>query len=203
VVLQQDTLAIVHGCLAQAFFVLLVTIAFLASRARRVPGAAGIDSALRGLSVVAVALLYLQIVFGALLTHAGRIDLHLAGAVLAFALVPIVTARARRSGDTIAGSTSRVLLALLGLQLLLGIGSYLARFTSMALPGEQLTVLALPVTHRLVGSLLLAAATVLALRVHAAPATAAPVTAPRVAAAGDFAAAGDTPLAPVGRHPLP
>jgi len=209
VVLLQETLAIVHGCLAQAFFVLLVTIAFLVSRAPRVPLAAGIDPALRGLSVAAVALLYLQIVFGALLTHAGRIDLHLAGAVLVFALVPIVTARARRTGDAIAGPTARLLLALLGLQLLLGIGSYLARFTSIALPGEQLTVLVLPVTHRLVGSLLLAAATVLALRVHEAAAASVHHAAPGVSSAGELPSAGDPAptgdarLATPARHPLP
>src|SRR5437899_6225505 len=51
---------------------------------------------------LAAALVYAQIVFGALLTHAGRLDLHLAGAVPVFALVPIVTAQLRRTGDGVA-----------------------------------------------------------------------------------------------------
>jgi cytochrome c oxidase assembly protein subunit 15 len=193
VVLLRDALAIVHGCLAQAFFVLLVTIAFLASPAARVAGAPGVDApALRALSVLAVGLLYVQVVFGALLTHVGRLDLHLAGAVVVFAFVPIVSARARRTGDAVAATAARSLLVLLGLQLLLGVGSYLARFSTIALPGEQLTVLVLPVAHRLVASLLLAVATVLALRLHATGAAATEV-APRVASRLEPATAARNP----------
>jgi heme a synthase len=163
VVLLQDTLAIFHGLLAQAFFALLAAIALLtAPRARA--AFAPVDPALKGLTVLAAALVYAQIVFGALLTHTGRIDLHLAGAVLVFALVPIVTARLRRSGDAVAVPLSRLLLVLLGVQLLLGVGSFLARFSSLWIPGEQLTVIALPVAHRLVGSLILAATVALSVR---------------------------------------
>jgi len=163
VVLQEDTLAIFHGCLAQAFFALLAVIVLLTAPRGRV-AASAVDPALRGLAVLAAALIYLQIVFGALLTHAGRIDLHLAGAVLVFVLVPIVAARLRRTGDAVAAPISRVISALLGVQLLLGVGSFLSRFSSIWIPGEQLTVTALPVAHRLVGSLILAAAVVLAVR---------------------------------------
>ena len=163
VVLLQDTLAIFHGLLAQAFFALLATIALLTAPRARV-AFAPVEPALKGLTVLAAALVYAQIVFGALLTHTGRIDLHLAGAVLVFALVPIVTARLRRSGDAVAVPVSRLLLVLLGIQLLLGVGSFLARFSSLWIPGEQLTVIALPVAHRLVGSLILAAAVALSVR---------------------------------------
>jgi heme a synthase len=167
VVLLQGTLAILHGCLAQAFFALLVAIAFVTagvSPAR----SAGVSSSTRALTVTAAALIYAQIVFGALLTHAGRIDLHLAGALGVFALVPMVTARLRRGPDPLAAATARLLLVLLGLQLLLGVAAFVGRFTSVALPAAAVTGLALPVAHRLVGSLLLAAAVVLALRVSAA-----------------------------------
>jgi len=169
VVLLQDVLAIVHGCLAQAFFGVVTAIAFLTSRAaaRTAPP---LDASLRTLTQLAAALVYAQIAFGALTTHAGRMDLHLAGAVLVFVFVPIVTARSRRSGDPVAAAAARVLLATLGLQLLLGVGSFLARFTSIALPGGQGTVLALPVAHRLLGSLVLGSALVLALRTMTAKA---------------------------------
>jgi len=163
VVLLEDTLAIFHGCLAQAFFALLAVIALLTAPRGRV-AASAIDPALKGLAVLAAALVYVQIVFGALLTHAGRIDLHLAGAVLVFVLVPIVAARLRRTGDAIAAPISRLVSVLVGVQLLLGVGSFLARFSPIWIPGEQLTVTALPVAHRLVGSLILAAAVVLAVR---------------------------------------
>jgi heme a synthase len=198
VVLLQDTLAIYHGLLAQAVFALLATIALLtAPRARA--AFAPVEPALKGLTVVAAALVYAQIVFGALLTHQGRIDLHLAGAVLVFALVPIVTARLRRSGDPVAAPISRLLLGLLGAQLLLGVGSFLARFSSIWIPGEQVTMIALPVAHRLVGSLILAAAVALAVRAsgvgaHPQPADGVTVTRgpgesrpSRVAAAGEEA----------------
>jgi len=174
VVLLEDTLAIVHGCLAQAFFALLAVIALLTAPRGRVP-AAPVDPALRGMTVLAAALVYVQIVFGALLTHAGRIDLHLAGAVIVFVLVPIVAAQLRRTGDAVAAPISRLVSVLLGVQLLLGAGSFLARFSPIWIPGEQLTVTALPVAHRLVASLILAAAVVLAVRVSPAGAREQPV----------------------------
>ena len=168
VVLLQDTLAIFHGCLAQAFFAVLAVIALMTAPRARV-AAPPIEPALKGLAVLAAVLVYVQIVFGALLTHAGRIDLHLAGALLVFVLVPIVAAQLRRTGDAVAAPISRLVTVLLGIQLLLGLGSYLARFSPVWIPGEQLTVTALPVAHRLVGSLILAATVALAVRVAGRP----------------------------------
>jgi cytochrome c oxidase assembly protein subunit 15 len=101
VVLLTDVLAMVHGPLAQAFFALVVAIALVTSPAMARPAPA-VDGATRGLTLAAALLVYLQIVFGALLTHAGRIDLHLVGAVAVFVLVPMVTARLRRTGDAVA-----------------------------------------------------------------------------------------------------
>jgi cytochrome c oxidase assembly protein subunit 15 len=164
VVLLEDTLAIFHGCLAQAFFALLAAIALLTAPRGRV-AAPPIEPALKGLAVLAALLVYVQIVFGALLTHAGRIDLHLAGALLVFVFVPIVAAQLRRTGDAVAAPVSRLVNVLLGVQLLLGVGSFLARFSPLWIPGEQITVTALPVAHRLVGSLILAATVILAVRV--------------------------------------
>jgi cytochrome c oxidase assembly protein subunit 15 len=180
VVLLRDTLAIVHGCLAQAFFALIASIAFVTSPRARIP-ARGIDSASRALVTGAAGLVYLQIVLGALLTHAGWLDLHLVGAGAVFILVPIVTARLRRSGDPVGVPLAAVLLALLGGQLLLGVGSYLARFSSIWIPGGQLTMLAMPVAHRLVGSLILATTVVLAVRAAAASAVQPAPVRPRLA----------------------
>jgi hypothetical protein len=80
-------------------------------------------------------------------------------------LVPIATARVRRTGDAVAAPVARLLLVLLGAQLLLGAGSFVARFTSVWIPGGQLTMLTLPVAHRLVGSLILGAMVVAVVRV--------------------------------------
>ena len=171
VVLLQGTLAILHGCLAQAFFGLLVAIALLSARTSSSPSLRGLQPSTRVLTVVTVILVYAQIVFGALLTHTGRLDLHLVGAVSVFVLAPIVTARLRRSGDPVAAPAALALLILLGVQLLLGVGAFMGRFTALALPGGPLTGLSLPIAHRLVGSLILAAAVVLALRVSSVGAT--------------------------------
>jgi heme a synthase len=164
VVLQQDTLAIFHGSLAQAFFALLAALAMLTAPRRRVP-VAQVPPSLKALTVVAAALVYVQIVLGALLTHAGRLALHLVGAALVFVVVPLVTAPLRRMGDAVTAPLAAVLLVLLGLQLALGAGSFLARFSSMWIPGGQTTLVLLPVAHRLVGSLILGAAVALAVRV--------------------------------------
>jgi cytochrome c oxidase assembly protein subunit 15 len=167
VVLLRDTLAIAHGCLAQAFFALLATIALLTSgRGRRM--VQGIDDASRVLAVGAAILLYVQIALGALVTHAGWVDLHVAGAAAVFALVPIAAARLRRSGDPVAAPLAQTLLLLLGVQLVLGAGSYLSRFSSIWIPGGQVTMLIMPVAHRLVGSLILAIGVVLAVRARSA-----------------------------------
>jgi cytochrome c oxidase assembly protein subunit 15 len=168
VVLLRDALAMVHGCLAQAFFALLVAIALLTSRASATPPAP-VDGATRRLAMTAAGLVYLTIVFGALLTHAGWLTLHLAGAVTIFVVLPLAAARLGRGGDVVAVPVARGLLALLGAQLLLGVGSYLARFSPIALPGGEATGLALPVAHRLMASLVLGAATVLTLRTGGAP----------------------------------
>ena len=53
---------------------------------------------------------------------------------------------------------------LLLLQLLLGLGAYTVRFTSLGVPGGQVTVVALPVLHRAVGALVLGSAVALALQ---------------------------------------
>jgi cytochrome c oxidase assembly protein subunit 15 len=164
VVLLTDGLAMVHGPLAQGFFALVVAIALITSERMARPAPA-LDGATRGLTLAAALLVYLQIVFGAFLTHAGRIDLHLIGALAVFALVPMVTARLRRTGDGVANPAASALLLLLGLQLLLGVGAYLARFSAVWIPGGQVTTLALPVAHRLIGGLILASSVILAVRV--------------------------------------
>lgn len=163
VVLLKDQLAIVHGALAQAFFALVVTLALLTSVRMRAPVPPGAAAA-GPLAALAAAVVYAQIVLGALLTHEGWLVPHLVAAVAVFGLVPVATARFRRSGDPVAAPVARALLALLGLQLALGVGSYLVRFSPVWVPGGQVTMLALPVAHRLVASLILGGALILAVR---------------------------------------
>jgi cytochrome c oxidase assembly protein subunit 15 len=164
VVLLQQPLAILHGCVAPAFFALVGAIAFTTSQAARAPVAAGtFDGALRAQTFGAALVIYGQIVLGALLTHTGLLGLHLVGALAVFAFVLIVTARVRRTADPVAASLARVLLALLGLQLLLGGAALVTRLQPTALPAEAMSLVVF-VAHRLVASVILGVAVVLALR---------------------------------------
>ncbi|HWR21627.1 MAG TPA: hypothetical protein VN444_07185, partial [Verrucomicrobiae bacterium] len=64
-----------------------------------------------------------------------------------------------------------LLIGLLVLQLLLGLGSYINRFTSVEIPYAAFTRLALPATHRITGALMLAVCIVLTLRAYRLPAS--------------------------------
>ena len=175
VLLRAETIAIVHGCLAPAFFALTVVLARVtgAGWAASPPPAPG--GPLRALAVAACLVLYVQIVLGALLTHGGWVGLHLAGAAAVFVFVPIVTARARATGEPAFARPARALLGLLLVQLLLGAGALLGRFSGLALPGGRATGLLLPVAHRLVAALILGeAAALLAVLVRAGAAAADP-----------------------------
>jgi cytochrome c oxidase assembly protein subunit 15 len=166
------TIAIIHGCLAQAFFALTVSLALFTSREwkqepEQIPGAEA--SRLKRLSLLTTGLIALQIIVGAILTHAGLLlNGHLLLAILVTIHVTVLGARVfRRLPDQ--GKLVRpavVLCSLLLLQLLLGLGSYVGRFTSLELPHAALTGLALPITHRITGSVMLATCLVLTLRAH-------------------------------------
>jgi cytochrome c oxidase assembly protein subunit 15 len=162
VVLLQDTLAILHGCLAQAYFALVAGLVLATSpRARRPMGS--LEPGTRTGALLAAGLVFVQIVFGALLTHSGWLELHLVGALAVFAVVPVVAARLRRSGDPVAEPLALGLLVLLVIQLILGIATLVGRLAPDAVPAPALGLF-LPVAHRLAGSLILAATVMLALR---------------------------------------
>ncbi|MBI1735380.1 MAG: COX15/CtaA family protein [Candidatus Rokubacteria bacterium] len=166
VVLLNDALALVHGTIAQAFFGLLVAIALLT--ARESTTRPDLEPRLRALVFVVAGLVYLQLVSGALLTHARHLDLHVFGAMAVYALLPQVALRVGRTRDRVAATTARALLVLLAVQLVLGAGSFFVRFASLSLPGDPASALALPVAHRVVGTLIFGAAVVLAIRARLA-----------------------------------
>jgi len=166
------TIAIIHGCLAQAFFALTVSVALFTSQGwkqepEQIPGAEA--RRLRRLSLLTTGLIALQIIAGAILTHAGLLlNAHLLFAVLVTIHVSMLAARILRH-DRDKGTLVPpviVLCSLLFFQLFLGLGLYVGRFTSLGLPNAALTGLALPVTHRLTGALMLATCLVLTLRAH-------------------------------------
>jgi cytochrome c oxidase assembly protein subunit 15 len=170
VVLLNDNLAVIHGPLAQAFFALtVVLVLFTAPNGRKdeTAGAASTTS-LKRLGVLTTGAVYLQIVLGAFLTHWGRLDAHLVGAAGLLILIPLfgVQVVRRFRGDPSLVLMARAMKVLFVIQLLLGGGAYLVRFTGVALPFESLASLALPVTHRVMGSLILGLSLALTLKLY-------------------------------------
>ena len=170
VVLLQHTLAIIHACFAQAFFALTVSLALFTSAEWREPVNAAIADGgkLRRLATITAALIYLQIVFGALLRHTGeRLDAHLLIAALVAIHIVLLTLRiARAHGDHIELLRPAYFLgALLLLQLGLGALSYFGKFTTM-LRWPMEAIVLLTTTHLIVGALMLAAALMITLSAY-------------------------------------
>jgi cytochrome c oxidase assembly protein subunit 15 len=167
VVLLQDTLAIVHGCLAQLFFALLVTLAVVTGHGWGAPVAVPLGAPrLAPFGGLAVGVAYGQVVLGALTTHAGGLWWHVAGAaVTTGVLVGLSLAVLRGAGDDpVLAWWGRTVKGLLAIQLALGLGAYAVRFTDIGVLGGQLAVIALPVAHRAVGALVLGSTVALALQ---------------------------------------
>lgn len=184
VVLLNQPLAIFHACLAQAFFALLVSLAVATSwfweHAAEQPRL--LDALrLRSMALTAVSLVYLQIVWGALLTHTGtRLDAHLLFAVLVTgsACLLVVCVLSRYADRTELRRPALLLLALLMTQLGLGLAVYLWRFTALNAAMDPALGLAFQSMHRITGTAVLGAVTMLAMRIVRCAAVSRIVTAP-------------------------
>lgn len=170
VVLLRETLAIIHACLAQAFFALLASIVLFTSpgwQAR--PALASTDEVRRlwRLCLVTTLLVYAQIIAGAVLRHTGlRLDAHVLLALLVSLHVFLVVAHVRRQYPDYAPFVrpTRLLAGLLGLQLVLGLAAYLVKFTATGYTLGPALRVGVTTTHLAVGSLMLITSLILALR---------------------------------------
>ena len=170
VVMLQHTLAIIHACFAQAFFALMVSIALFTSPQwmvqprTMIPGDAG---RLQRLCLLTSALLYLQVVVGAVLRHTGtHLDAHLLIAALVAIHVCWLAVRIWRKHAHVPLLTTPclVLAALLVVQLGLGVGAYVSKYTATAASVAPWVRVALTTFHVVVGSLMLGTGVVLLLR---------------------------------------
>jgi cytochrome c oxidase assembly protein subunit 15 len=169
VVLLQYGLAIVHGGFAHAYLALLAVLAISISpwwqRAAKIQSASEGLRLRRGAAITA-AVVYLQILFGAMLTHAGeRLDAHILFAALVVVAAAVLVRRIFSLGIVELQRPAILLALLVATQIALGIGTYLARFTSVRLSLSAATGLALPTTHRLLGALILLTAVLILTRV--------------------------------------
>ena len=170
--------AIVHACLAQAFFALLCGIAWFTSRdwwqenkpetaIRR--GEVSLSS-LRRLSLITTCLIYVQLIFGAILRHTGsRLDAHL---LFAFLVALHIFLLARRilamNGDTekIGQSMPLLLFGLLVVQLMLGTGAFFAKLTAFGETFATALTVTITTAHVAVGALMLVSSFVLTLKIY-------------------------------------
>jgi cytochrome c oxidase assembly protein subunit 15 len=168
VVLLQDTLAIVHAALAQAFFALAVALSVFTSRAWRTGSGEATSQGeprLFRLALITTLLIYCQSLFGAVLRHTGmRLDAHLLFAALVALHVIFIFVRATRASSAPKARRPAVqLLALLAIQLVLGLASYLSKFTTLLGLSVE-TVVFLTTSHVVAGALMLAASVVVTLQ---------------------------------------
>ncbi len=168
VVLIKLNLAIVHACIAQVFFGLMVSMSLFTSRSWREETAQASDRGLARLALITVLLLYVQIIFGAVLRHTGnRLDAHLLFAALSSIHVILLACRILKLPNP--GALSReanCLWILLIVQLVLGGASWVGKYADM---GEAFTpglIIATTSAHVVVGAMLFAASLVVALRLN-------------------------------------
>lgn len=170
VVLLQQTLAIVHACFAQAFFALAVSLAFFTSAEWKNAAGGTVElfgaNALRRLSILTTALIYVQGIFGAVLRFTGaRLEFHLlfAGLVALHVVFLVIRVLRFHAQEPRLLRPALFLGALLVVQLFLGLGSYFARFTPW-LGLSSGAIVTLTTTHVVTGALMLVTSLNLALK---------------------------------------
>ena len=177
--------AIVHACLAQAFFALLCGIAWFTSRdwwqdRRETPISAA--QKLRRLSLITTGLIYMQLIFGAVLRHTGsRLDAHLLFAFLVALHIFLLARRILGTNDEaqrVAPSMALLLLGLLAVQLMLGTGAFFAKLTAFGETFAAALTVAITSAHVAVGALMLVSSFVLTLKIYKFTDASVPVDAP-------------------------
>ena len=169
--------AIVHACLAQAFFALLYGIVWFTSQdwwadKTETPIRRGEVSspALRRLSLMTTGFIYIQLIFGAILRHTGsRLDAHL---IFAFLVALHIFLLARRilaingGAPKIGQTLPLLLLGLLAVQLMLGTGAFFAKLTAFGETFATALTVTITTAHVAVGALMLVTSFVLTLKIY-------------------------------------
>jgi cytochrome c oxidase assembly protein subunit 15 len=165
-------IAVPHALVAQSFFGVVVAIAVFTSRNWLAQREVRLDTAkpsLRTLTAVTVAALLIQLVLGAGFRHqAFGIAPHIAGAVAVAGLIiwtSIVVFRHHSEADYLS-RPARFAVALLFVQLGLGVAAYFARVASAGDPQPLEPMISLTVAHLVVGAATLATVLVLTLRCY-------------------------------------
>ena len=169
--------AMAHACLAQAFFALLCGICWFTSRdwvENQNQSKSTIDAVsakkLRRLSLITTCLIYVQLIFGAILRHTGnRLDAHLLFAFLVTLHIFLLVKRFfSPSADTqrIGQSLPLLLLGLLAVQLILGTGAYITKLTAFGETASAALTDIVTTAHVAVGALMLMSSFVITLKIY-------------------------------------
>lgn len=170
VVLISLDLAVVHACVAQIFFAIIIAMSLFTSRAWLQLDFGAYDSdhvvSLRRLALLTVGVLYIQIILGALLRHPGTgIDTtlvlsHLGGAVVASAAIIVLYIHVRRHHrrSRIVSPAARVLLALLVVQFALGLTAYFVTLDDAGVLEPSNLQVIVNTAHMVTGALLMGTA---------------------------------------------
>ena len=163
-----------HATLAQTFFCIMVSLAFFTSKSwvQAPTPAVRPDRRprLTTLAVLTVSAVWLQLIMGAAFRHSGiRLLPHLIGAVVVFCMVnwlAITTLRRHREVPQLA-TPAMSLLVLLGVQISLGVASYITRvILSPGAPAPLASMIVATVAHVACGALVLVTAVILAIQIH-------------------------------------
>jgi len=169
--------SIVHACLAQAFFCIVVSIAVFTSRWWQGEVPQQEDASSPRLSTIAawlVAVTFVQLLLGAAIRHAAfgmtpqallSMAPHLLGAaaVLGLVIVSSRTARTRFPNMPALRKMAALLNAVAGTQILLGMVTWYSRLVTRDAPQPQAAAVWLTVAHTVLGALVLASTVVFAL----------------------------------------
>lgn len=184
-------LAMVHACVAQLFFAVVVAMTLFVTDAwRERRDVLPVDPAsrrLRWIAYTTAGVVYLQIVFGALLRqHGGGVSggvtaVHVTGAFVVVGLVGTVFVLVEKHFDAlpVVRRTAWALLGTVGLQFALGLAALLIMLYDLSMPGASTILIVLTVAHLVVGALLFGTSVVMALLVARRPQTSAERSGPK------------------------
>jgi heme a synthase len=153
-------LPVIHACFAQIVFAALLSMAVFTSRwwISDQPQVEDTGSPpIHTLAIANAAVIYFQVILGAGFRHKEiPVWPHMAGALVVLGMVIWLAAVLRRRFDKSAAiSKTRILLhAILGTQLLLGLGAYWSRLTTADAPQPMPLMVTLTVLHTVVGAIL-------------------------------------------------
>ena len=168
VVLIEQKIAIIHACVAQAFFALIASISLFTSAEWRAGQPSGETKKAQQLGLLTVGLIYGQLILGALFRHTGTgLSLHILGAVAVFIVAFLLLDHVQQYHATQHPllRSGVMLRRLLLIQVGLGLCTYVMKYLTPNGPLTPQAVL-LATSHVIVGAFMLVTSVRLTLWAH-------------------------------------